>query len=279
MTLAQTLAIGYLRLQLKALLLFSKKAAARRAFTIFCTPMRKSVKPVATTAIPENISFELEGHRVAGYRWNHPQQAKVLLLHGFESSAASFSHFVDPLLQKNYEVIAFDAPAHGHSGGRQVTLPMYIETIRKINRLYGSVTMYIAHSFGGLALAHFLETHQHDASTKAVFIAPATETTTAIDFFFQLLRVNGKLREAFDELIHEKSGEWPSHFSIRRAMKHIRASVLWVHDERDELTPIGDALKIKEDKATNVEFVITKGLGHSRIYRDPDMVQRIIAFL
>ncbi len=51
-------------------------------------------------------------------------------------------------------------------------------------------------------------------------------------------------------------------------MKNISARVLWFHDEDDELTPLHDALMIKQDNHSNVEFVITAGLGHRNIYRD-----------
>ena len=48
----------------------------------------------------------------------------------------------------------------------------------------------------------------------------------------------------------------------------MKAKILWVHDEDDDITPWDDALKVKERKFSQYRFVITKGLGHRKIYGD-----------
>ena len=95
-------------------------------------------------------------------------------------------------------MLAFDAPAHGQSEGTSVTLQDYIDMIRKVVELYGPIDAFICHSFGGLALSHYLETVKHDSHTRAVLIAPATETTTAIDSFFRFLQLNDAVRKEFE---------------------------------------------------------------------------------
>ena len=62
-------------------------------------------------------------------------------------------------------------------------------------------------------------------------------------------------------------------------MNNIRASVLWIHDEDDDITPWADALKVKEDDHPNIKFVITKGLGHRKIYRDETVIKETVKFL
>ena len=84
---------------------------------------------------------------------------------------------MEPLENKGYEVLAFDAPAHGDSEGSTVNAIEYSEMIKKVIELYGPVEAFIAHSFGGIAISLALEQIPHDANTKIVFIAPATETT------------------------------------------------------------------------------------------------------
>ncbi|WP_315815632.1 alpha/beta hydrolase [Paraflavitalea speifideaquila] len=150
-------------------------------------PLRKSKKK--TPAIferGEQLSFSLDGITIRGHRWNHPQTKKVLIVHGFESTTKNFDRYISPLIRKGYEVLAFDAPAHGQSDGKQITLPLYIRTLQEIFHIYGPIQSFMAHSLGGLALMHFIETIPHDAHTRVVLIAPATETTTAIDSFFQI---------------------------------------------------------------------------------------------
>lgn len=223
--------------------------------------------------------FLQDGIPVRGWRFNHPAQRKALVIHGFESTVANFDRYIKPLIKKGYEVLAFDAPAHGRSGGRKINAPQFKRTILEINRRYGPVESYMAHSFGGLALCLAMEEISHTADYRIVLIAPATETTTAIDTFFTFLDLDPALRIEFEKVIVKKGGVSSSWYSIRRAMKNIRARVLWLHDEDDDTTPIEDVLKVKEENFPNVDFVFTKGLGHRRIYRDNKVTKAVIEFL
>jgi len=280
MKLSQKIAIGYIRARINIMALVSPSKAAAIAFRLFCTPhrsVRKKIPPIFEKG--EKLTFEIEGLTVKGMRWNDPCQVKVLIIHGFESSSLNFDRYIVPLIRKGYEVVAFDAPAHGRSGGKSVNLPMYTKMLQQVVILFGPFQSFIAHSFGGLALSHLLEITEHTSETKAVLIAPATETTSAIDSFFHFLQLNSSIRSAFDELIIQLGGFPASYYSIRRAMKKIKAKVLWIHDEEDEVTSIKDALQVKEDLHKHIIFVITKGLGHRRIYKENKVVKTVMEFL
>ena len=280
MTFKQRLALMYVRAKFSMLSSLSKRKAAASAFDLFRTPQTRNTKlpsPIFDKA--EKLQFNIEGVTVHGYSWNHNVLKKVLIVHGFESSIVNFDHFVFPLMDKGYGVLAFDAPGHGRSGGTTITAPLFAKMITMIYEKYGPVQSFIAHSFGGLTLSMALENMEHNESCKVVFIAPLTELKTSADIFFSILNIDQKVQQRFDELITDMGGyplEW---YSIRRAIKNIRAQVLWLHDEDDDQTPLRDALKVKRDNPANVKFLITKGLGHSRIYTDKKIVQEIIDFL
>lgn len=280
MKLGQKIAINYIRAKLNILALVSKEKAAAKAFDLFCTPFRKAKKkkpPVFDRG--DKLRFHIDGIEVRGHRWNAHREKRVLIVHGFESTTYNFDRYIVPLIKKEYEVLAFDAPAHGISGGKRITLPLYVETIKYIHEKFGPINAYLAHSFGGLALAHFLETVPNNELMKVVLIAPATETTTAIDSFFNFLHLDKSIRKEFDALIFKKSNVQPDHFSIRRAAKNIKSQILWFHDEDDDMTPLSDALKVKSDGHPNIHFEITKGLGHRRIYRENKIVKQVLEFL
>lgn len=280
MKLGQKIAINYIRAKLNIMALVSKEKAAAKAFDLFCTPFRKAKKkrpPVFDRA--DKLRFHIDGIEIRGHRWNAHREKRVLIIHGFESTTYNFDRYVVPLIKKDYEVLAFDAPAHGISGGKRITLPLYVEMIRHIHEKFGPVNSYMAHSFGGLALMHFLETVEHNEQMKAVLIAPATETVTAIDSFFNFLHLNNDIRKEFDALIFRKSNVPAEYFSIRRAANNVRSTILWFHDESDDMTPISDALKVKEDAHPNIQFMITQGLGHRRIYRENKIVKEVLEFL
>ena len=280
MKLKQKIAVGYVRMKFKMLSLFSIKKAAEEALDLFRTPQRRAKKqpsPIFNEA--EQLEFMLEDISIHGYGWNNGAAKRVLIIHGFESSIVNFEQYVRPLVKKGYEVLAFDAPAHGKSGGNTISAPLFAKMIKTIYGAYGPIHSFIAHSFGGLALSLALENIQHDSSYKVVLIAPATETKTAIDQFFGLLQLKDSVRKEFDKLIAELGGYPAEWYSVHRAVKNIKAKILWLHDEDDLQTPIADALNVKQENLPNVTFIITKGLGHRRIYRDHKVMQQILDFL
>jgi predicted alpha/beta hydrolase family esterase len=279
MQLAQKVAIGYLRAKLNLIGVVSKKKAAQEAMIIFSTPFRKVKKAVpAIFEKCELIGFRLHGKKIIGYRWNHPSPKKLLVLHGFESSAFNFERYIKPLIKIGYEVIAVDAPAHGKSEGKTINLLDYIETIEETEKRYGPFDAALAHSFGGIAISMYLEKSKRKDKMKLVLIAPATETVTAIDSFFRFLQLNDGIRTEFNKLIHHRTGHWPSHFSIKRVAAQLPAEILWVHDEDDDMTPLSDTEPVQKANYPHIRFMITKGLGHRRIYRDTEVSRIILNF-
>ncbi|MFT3934189.1 MAG: alpha/beta hydrolase [Chitinophagaceae bacterium] len=279
MKLGQKLAVNYLRARLNLLAVISPQRAAKKAFNIFCTPFYRSKKefpPVFKQAEKHTIS--LHGITLQGFKWNRGGSKRVLILHGFESSCRNFDAYIKALIQKGYEVIAFDAPAHGSSGGKQITLPLYIEAITAVHFKFGGIQSFIAHSFGGLAVTHFLEKIP-TADTSLALIAPATETNTAINSFFKFLQLGQNVRTEFEKIIEEKSGHPAGYFSIPRALQNIQSNVLWVHDEDDDITPIKDVEPLMQEPNPHLSFMITRGLGHKKIYRDNKVIRAVVDFL
>jgi pimeloyl-ACP methyl ester carboxylesterase len=90
---------------------------------------------------------------------------------------------------------------------------------------------------------------------------------------------DAEVRKEFEEIITQLSGHPVSWFSIHRTLNKIKAKILWLHDKDDRITPLEDVLKIKEENHPNIQFVITKGLGHRRIYRDAKVGKAIVTFL
>jgi len=281
MKLKQKIAISYIRAKFKMLTVLSKRLAAEKAFDLFCTPFMKSRSRVPVIfAEAEPLHFKLNGLTVKGFRWNHEQPVKVLILHGFGSAAHKFHQYIAPLIKKGYEVLAFDAPAHGTSEGTRVNAVEYCQMIEEVMKRYGPIQGFIAHSFGGMALTLALEKTPHASDTKIVLIAPATETATAVDAAFKLLRVKDQwVRKEFDKIILERSGQTTEWFSIKRALTNIKADVLWLHDEEDDITPWSDALKVQEENHPNIRFVLTRGLGHRKIYGDDATKKAVLEFL
>ncbi len=281
MTFLQKLTLTAVRLYIHGLARVSPARAAARAFALFCTPRRRKRHPVpALFQQAEPLTLEVAGYQLKGYRWHRGAARRALVLHGFESSVINFGAYVSVLAEKGYEVLAIDAPAHGRSEGSRITAPLYRDMILTIQEQLGPVQFFVAHSFGGLALALALEQMPPDPNRRVVLLAPATETSTALQQFYALLRIrNERFKREMDALIRRQEGHGPEWYSIRRAARNIRDPLLWIHDEQDELTPWLDALRVREENHPNLHFVLTRGLGHRRIYRDPGVIRQAGAFL
>ncbi len=258
----------------------SNKKTAELALELFCTPQlryKKTLPEIFKQA--EKLQFRHYGETVTGYRWNRGGHRKVLIAHGFNSTVAKFDRYIKPLVRKEYEVLAFDAPAHGYSTGKTINAVMFKDMITHINKEYGPVKSFMGHSFGGLAISLGLEEIEHDENTRVVLIAPATESKTAIDTFFSFMKLNDAVRKEFDEYIFRLRNKPPEWYSVSRAVENIKAKILWCHDKDDVMTPWADAAKVMEREHLNIEFIVTKGLGHRRIYRENSIFKAIIEFL
>jgi pimeloyl-ACP methyl ester carboxylesterase len=280
MALVKRVALNYIRTKFKLLSAISKRKAAKKALRLFITPRSRVKKPLTPLFLDaEQLEFPFTNVKVCGFRWNAKAQKKVLILHGYESSILNFEAYIPKLLKKDYCVLAFDAPAHGRSEGKSLNAIEYTNLVVDIYNRFGPIHAFISHSFGSLAVSLALEQLPHSEETKLVLIAPATESTTAINQYFDLLRLDGGVRKEFDRLITETNNHPPEWYSVSRAAKNIRAKVLFLQDKNDLLTPISDVQPLIEKQYSNIRFIITEGLGHKKIYTDIASINAIINFL
>lgn len=260
--------------------IFWPQLAARQAFNLFITPRLKVTKPLAPIfSQAETLEILESGDRCVGWRWNPSGKTRILILHGFSSSARNFAHLIQDLVTRNAEVIAFDAPAHGASDGRQIHSLRYRQFIQQIRSTYGPFDGYIAHSFGGLSISLALEEIEPRSSERLALVAPATETRSALSQLQTILSLQSNVMKHIDRLIEQKSGHPVSWFSVNRVVSRLTIPILWIHDRSDDITPLADTNPTQARMASNIRFKLTTGLGHRRVYRDASVCQEILDFL
>ncbi|WP_114793312.1 alpha/beta hydrolase [Niabella yanshanensis] len=276
----QGIIIKIFRARLQLLAAVSKKRAGNEAFRIFCTPYFRMAYKGNQFENAERLSFKSGTINTVGYRWNKGGDKKLLIVHGFRSAAANFLHFVDPLIEKGYEIVAFDAPAHGLSEGKSLNAIEYKDFIASLHQQFGPFDAFLCHSFGGLAVSMNLAELPENSNIKTVLIAPAANSRQLIEFFFKEMHIKDKLvKEHFYANIQRLSGKNIEWFSIARCAGSIQGPVLWIHDKDDAVTPVQDAFDIQQTQPTNFHFLFTSNLGHRRIYRDKEVVVALINFL
>jgi pimeloyl-ACP methyl ester carboxylesterase len=279
MTKRQQIMLALLKTKIRLASFVSIKWGAEVAFSMFSTPYRKSEKPKpAIFKKAENFSIKVNGENVNGYRWNAIAKKQLLILHGFESRAYKFDMYIGPMLAAGWGVVIMDAKAHGKSEGDSIIIPDYVSMIQHLENDFGKFSSYLAHSFGGIAISLHLEKAKNTAA-RLVLIAPATETDTAINLFSKIVDLKKEVRIAINDLILEESGNPTSFYSLKRIVPTLENKILWVHDKNDKITPLSDMESLMIDQLSHVEFIITEGFGHSRIYKEKEVIGSVIAFI
>ncbi|MFT3901615.1 MAG: alpha/beta fold hydrolase [Niabella sp.] len=277
----ERLALAGARAELNMISLFSKRKTAERAFDVFCTTFgnrQYSLNKQYEEA--EHLSFRYDGLLVKGYRWNKGAGKRLLVAHGYSSHAINFSHFVSAFVEKGYEVVAFDAPGHGYSEGKRINALIYTGFVQELIKHYGRFDVFFGHSFGGLAIGLTVAELADNADVKMVLIAPAANTARLFPIYFDRMHIRNKqVRGYFDDIIMEMSGRPTEWFSLQRCLPQIKGPVLWIHDEEDDVTPVVDAHEIEQQHFPNVRFIFTKGLGHRKIYRSPEVMHAVLDFV
>ena len=259
----------------------SPRKAAEMAFKIFCTPHAgkppKKSPPVFHKA--EKIFFESDGNVLRGFRWRseHPNGKKILIVHGFRSYAYKFEKYVLAFKKEGFEVLAFDAPAHGNSDGKLINAYIYKNALLKAEALYGPFYGIMGHSLGGLAASLAFEQLPDPENRKLVLIAPA-ETERALQSFFSVIPLDEKIRVAFTHLINEITDKPVSYYSVGRAVKAIHSPILWVHDKQDTICPFEDVTPLLSLNLPHVNFLVTEHLGHNKVYKDNKVCTEIVHF-
>lgn len=190
-----------------------------------------------------------------------------------------FEHYIAALLKKGYEVIAFDAPGHGLSGGKRLFIPEYVEMLSAVEQSYGPFQSWLAHSLGGLALALSLEDMVSDGRSRLVLVAPLPGIAQAFGAWSAELELPGPVVREVEEYSKEISGHPLEWYSLRRVIGSLRADILYVQDEGDAVVPVEEARLIEGDRLPNIRFLFTTGLGHKKVYKDRDVLDRIVDFL
>jgi pimeloyl-ACP methyl ester carboxylesterase len=230
-------------------------------------------KRAAKTAVRETL--QVDGVPVAVYRWG--DGPVVLFVHGWSGRGTQVAAFIQPLLKQGYRVMAVDAPGHGETPGNRTNILECARVLQAFAEQYGPVHGAITHSFGGMVLAYAMA--RGLAVGRAVCIAAPARLEFLIERFARILampdvvvaNLKARLERRFDRNIWEL-------LATDANAAGLDVAALVIHDEADASVPWQQGRRIAE-AWPGAEFVKTQGLGHSRILRDPAVVERVAAFI
>ncbi len=243
---------------------------------LFTTPIRHRVpdreRDWVQSARRSSLAFN--GGSLAIYEWGHGP--RILLVHGWSGRATQLGAFVQPLVEQGFSVLAFDAPGHGGASGSRSALPEFAFAMERVLERFGDVHGIIAHSMGTAATSFVLT---RGASAKRLaYIAPPENPGNYLFRAARFLNFPDSIAPRAQRHIEEKYGVlFESARGIHLAPQ-IDTPLLIVHDEKDSDVPFAEGQRLA-DAWQGSTLHRTQGLGHTRILRDPDVVQRVVGFI
>jgi pimeloyl-ACP methyl ester carboxylesterase len=260
----------------------SPELSGRLGYQLWLRPVRfKTPASELEVLSSAEIKFhEIDNHSIATYHWGKSGPT-ILLVHGWGGRGTQLGEFVKPLVDAGFQVLSFDAPAHGKSSARKTNLYEIADSITALHKIYDDFDSVITHSFGGPCIAIAI---QRGLKTKHVIsICPPSTTIGLVDKFCEALQVSEKTSRMIKNTIEKQFGEdiWQQTAMVNTVQQldsDSFESATVIHDLNDTDIPWQEGQAVA--RAWNdAPFIMTRGLGHRRILRDKSVIDTVVKIL
>ena len=252
------------------------KLAGRIACTLFFRPRRSGTprpeKAVWQAGSTQHLSFE--GDRLELRTWG--QGPTVLLLHGWEGRGSQFVDFIKPLTRAGFQVAILDLPAHGSSRRKSTNLPQMARAITEVAAGLQPLAGIVAHSLG--ATAATLALHEGLQARNMISIASPFWASQVLNTYAGMLNLNETAGNYLRLFVEKKIKRPMDSIMGPSVVQRLETPALIVHDQEDPLIHVETANLLTETWP-GAKCLITSGLGHHRILRDPMVVAQSLEFL
>lgn len=267
------------RLRFKVLFLFAPKQGVKSALSLFATPRIKKQgekeRNVLAKAVQKRIKFE--GLEIQTYQWGESHKT-ALLVHGWEGHAGNLGAFVAPMLEKGYQVVAFDGPAHGKSSGKQTNFFQFSDLVKEFINTHKPEIIF-THSFGSATSIHALHKQAEHPVQKMVLLTTPDKLEDTISGFTKLMHINKKGEEGIIRFMEARFGQRFENLRVSEMAQTISLEqMLIVHGQRDKILPVKNARKLAEKMPESL-LLTPPHLGHYKILWDPEVIKEVSAFV
>ncbi|MES9859222.1 MAG: alpha/beta hydrolase [Candidatus Thiodiazotropha sp. LLP2] len=256
--------------------------AVRLTNKLFTTPFHSKRRDIEHEMLESAERFIIpmgKDIKLAGYRWGKEADPIILLVHGWTATATCFVNFIDPLLERGYQVISYDAIAHGETSGVSVSLTEWADTVLSVMEYVGKVYCIMGHSLGAGAIV--IASSLKLETDKIVLISPVSDLSKVTDQFAAALSIPKHIMEKTHQYAWKKyytsaskyGDNWDEVFNST-----FKVPTLLIHDINDKEIDIINSRELVE-RWTWAEFMETKRLGHRRILLNPDVITRVLGFI
>ena len=249
--------------------------ARRQAERLFTTPPRYAGRagevPDATRATVHSGE-----DRLAVWQAGRADAPAALLVHGWGGRGVQLDSFVAPLRAAGFRVVWFDQPGHGETGHRRVGLPDFTRAVGAVAEQLGPMRAAVGHSLGAAALG--LALRGGLGLDRAAFISVPASMREHTHAFARFIGIAPAVRENMRQQLEARYGMRFEDIDRIEELARVQVPALFVHDVADVQIPFRDAVTLSR-RMPNARLVRTHGLGHTRILREPVVVQAVVRFL
>ncbi len=254
----------------------------------FCVPPSIPLADHDTRALAgsDRMEFPFEGDRLPGYGWGEGRT--VLLLHGWGSRASHLAHIARAIARAGFRTVAFDAPAHTSSTGRELkkttsSMFEYGRAVSAVAKALGPLYAVVGHSLGAISsvfcTAGFKMFADHRISADAMaLLSIAPSLADILSSFCRQHGLNEVEGVELKESLEEGFSFSVEDYEVQRALPAVEAKLLFVHDTRDEEFPI-DGIRALHRAFPATKLFETEGSGHQKILMNRAMLRRVLEFL
>lgn len=228
----------------------------------------------AVTQIPpyphEELTVQGEGGVVLRgwrFRTNGPRRGVIIYLHGISDNRQSVWGLVSRMMPKGYEIIAFDARAHGQSGGDACTYGYYEK--QDLRRVIDALREDQVILFGiSLGAAIALQAAADDPRVSGIVsVSTFADLRTVASERAPFIASKKQVEAAF--AIAEREGKFKvDEASAVNAAARIRAPVLLLHGARDRETLPAHSQRVHDALTAPKKLVMVAGAGHANVFTD-----------
>ncbi len=264
-----------IRSAMAALGVVAPPLAARLARTLYFRPNRLSARQAERDVLTRGTRFVVEddGVQVVGRSWG--RGPVIILVHGWSGHLGQLTPFVDPLVERGFQVVGFDWPGHGDSHGDVSSLLHAARVLKAMQELFGPFHAVLAHSFGAAATVYATSTGLQVG--RLALHAPVARLDRYIEAYSSALGLSAQRRADFISSCEAWLEQPFSSFEPLEAARKVKVPTLVLHSADDREVALEDGAQL----ATALEgTLLTKeGLGHRKLLRDPSCVAETVVFL
>ncbi|MFY0592365.1 alpha/beta fold hydrolase [Roseivirga sp.] len=257
----------FLKAYLSILQFISPKLAAKQMFSFMSNPRISKLRDFENEILEQSDKkfIRFKDFDIQTYTWGKTSSKVAMLVHGWEGQAGNFGGLVDLLLEKGFKVVAFDAPAHGHSSKGSTNMFDFVEIIDSFI-IKTNPELIISHSFGSVTAAAAIRRRSELQFKNWIMVTCPHDFRERIQDVANTLSISQPTIEQLFELIEEDTGEHIDDLNMTNYCSKIAnvEKVTIVHSIHDKILPIRTSRKVHAAFEQS-EMIELENLGHYKI--------------